>query len=300
MSDQLLTIKITAMQQQTGRPKAQALQVQECTSTHQLLESICGVLRIPATENIPLMSITQAHSRGAELDVRGKNTVHDLGIQNMDSLIVSFKPLPPRCDLEGRMGRISAGPVAESSRPKARKAAVAARPAIAEEEREITRTMSKQRQNNSQQKKKRKSTSAGKQKSNKKITIKGGGNELNSGNWIPGASTSGSERRKSRLEDQVSKLHSVNLGHSRIAAVDSAKYDIEAVQGGGMWMVVHYWDGERITKMVGVLGARQCWTHQSNLTRMPCARCGSRSLIQRGLRGGGTSTRPFKFFHSAL
>ena len=64
---------------------------------------------------------------------------------------------------------------------------------------------------------------------------------MDSGNWIPGTSgrrvPSGDEGivaalTGSRLKDKVSRAHSLNLGNSRIAAVDSGKCEIETAKGG--------------------------------------------------------------------
>ena len=79
-----------------------------------------------------------------------------------------------------------------------------------------------------------------------------GGYELNSGNWIHGTSgrrgnwirrisgrsvPSGDEGivaalAGSGLKDDVYRMHSLNLGNSRVAAVDSGKYNIEIARGG--------------------------------------------------------------------
>ncbi len=235
MSDHFLTVKVAA----ADGTACEMLQLQKSTTTGQLLELICDALKAPK-KNIPLLSIRNAYTRD-ELDMQN-NTVHELGINNMDKLFVYFKQ-PPKVSL----GRNSMKPV---STKQTRKAASDARSKIAIQEKEHTKRMKEQSRNKSRQRKKKTKPAPSAPKSNKKLRIEGGGYELDSGNYIPpGTGTSGKRGTLGRrvpsgyegivtaftgsvLKDEVSRVHSSNLGNSLIAAVDSGNFRIEIAKGG--------------------------------------------------------------------
>ena len=229
-------------------PKVVTLQ-SSSTST-ELLDLVCDNLGVPSSAKSSI-SITNASRE--KLDLGGKKTVSELGIKKQDRLIVAYT-----APVEGR-GRGAAKPpptvaakpppvaVAGSSKQSRRSAALDARDRIVEVQKVHTKMARKESQKKNQQRKKNKnkSTTGSKRKSNKKIKIEGGGHQLSSGEYVPGA---GGEKTKlppcgnlmegivyaltGGMKEEVSKLHIENRANACVAAVDIGNYTIQIAKGG--------------------------------------------------------------------